>query len=43
VEAGHFTPASDSTPYSPKCLEPDFSHLEVKGIDTLPTPLHNKR
>jgi hypothetical protein len=21
----------------------DFSHLEVKGIDTLPTPLHNKR
>ena len=20
----------------------DFSHLEVKGIDTLPTPLHNK-
>jgi hypothetical protein len=21
----------------------DFSHLGVKGIDTLPTPLHNKR
>jgi len=21
----------------------DFSHLGVRGIDTLPTPLHNKR
>ena len=21
----------------------DFSHLGVKGIDTLPTPPHNKR
>jgi hypothetical protein len=21
VEAGHFTPASDTTPYSPKCLQ----------------------
>jgi hypothetical protein len=24
-------------------LELDFIHLQAKGIDTLPTPPHNKR
>jgi hypothetical protein len=29
--------------FSHQCVELDFSHLEVKGINTLPIPLHNKR
>jgi hypothetical protein len=29
-------------PFSNSLSMLDFSHLEVKGIDTLPTPLHNK-
>ena len=29
--------------YSPNLVELDFSHLRVKGIDTLLTPLSQKR
>jgi hypothetical protein len=30
-------------PYSPKCVELDFSQLRVKGIDTLLTVVREKR
>src|SRR5829696_2487287 len=32
-----------SYPFSDSLSKLDFSHLGVKGIDTLSTPLHNKR
>ena len=35
--------AGTDTPSSGQSSKLDFSHLGVRGIDTLPTPLHNKR
>ena len=37
------TPKWSSFGFTKQFLELDFSHLGVKGIDTLPTPPHNKR
>jgi hypothetical protein len=36
-------PRGESTAYSPKLMELDFSHLRAKGIDTLITPTPQKR
>jgi hypothetical protein len=36
-------PRGESTTYSPKLVELDFSHLRAKGIDTLLTPMPQKR